>query len=38
MKMVKDHAYDGADEMVKIIKHDAKPLQIIQSEGYSLNL
>ena len=33
MKIVKDHAYDGADAMTRIIKHDAKPIQVIQSEG-----
>ena len=33
MTMVKDHAYDGADEMMRTIKHDAKPMQMIQSEG-----
>ena len=27
MKKVKDHAYDGADEMMRTIKHDAKPIQ-----------
>ena len=33
MKTVKDHAYDGGDEMMRITKHDAKPIQMIQSEG-----
>ena len=31
--MVKDHAYDGADEMMRIIKHVAKLTQAIQREG-----
>ena len=34
--MMKDHAYDETDEKMGIMKHDAKPLQMIAGEGYNV--
>ena len=31
--MVKDNAHDGADEMMRIMKHDAQPIPMIKSDG-----